>query len=152
MHAPRVIPLRRRKRKQRGSCGLFEEEEEEWECCGCPMYCIGGMELLGLSREQGVLISWLPEGLGIELSQQKVGMQCTRLRLSLFSFPFRSLAKSGMGWGWGGGSVECGLHVEFSITLSCLVSLLRVTLSLSLPPAPHPTPCYSVFWLFRLAV
>ena len=36
------------------------------------MYRIGGMELVGLSREQGVLISWLPEGLGIELSQQKV--------------------------------------------------------------------------------
>ena len=72
VHAPRVIPLRRRKRKQRGSCGLLEEEEEEWECCSCPMYRIGGMELVGLSREQGVLISWLPEGLGIELSQQKV--------------------------------------------------------------------------------
>ncbi|KAL8567867.1 hypothetical protein ACOMHN_058989 [Nucella lapillus] len=33
---------------------------------------IGDMEVVGLSREEGLLISWRPDGLGLELSQQKL--------------------------------------------------------------------------------
>ena len=76
------------------------------------------------------------------------GMVCSARACGCLSFRFLSGLWQRVGWGGGvggggGGSVECGLHVEFSITLSCLVSLLRVTLSLSVSvspsgPPPHP--------------
>ena len=44
------------------------------------VYRITEMELVGLAKEEGVMISWMPDGLGIQLSQQKVSYSHVGMR------------------------------------------------------------------------
>ena len=41
------------------------------------MYKIGAMRLLGLAEEEGLCISWLPDGLHIELKKDRVSTYYT---------------------------------------------------------------------------
>ena len=43
------------------------------------MFRIDAMELVGLEREEGIMIGWLPDGIKIELSRSKVSHACSKL-------------------------------------------------------------------------